>query len=274
MLRKLMKHEFRATGRIMLSLFGVLLVTAVGANLSANRLLETDNPLFDVLGGLLIVAFAIAMAAVCLIAFALMIRRFHGNLLQDEGYVMMTLPVSVHQQIWSKLIVSTVWFAATIVVAILACFVVAFNVELAQTVLGGFRLLVEEIARNITAYYAVNGTIVVLEGIVVCVLGSFLLCLQFYTAMAIGYSFPGRKVLWSVGAFVGMEIVTSLVEGLVINLVNDSALHYALLGWTDGISATAGLHLSMWFLIGLEVVYGAGYYAVTTYFLKKHLNLE
>ena len=34
MLRKLLKHEFRATGRIMLPLYLVLLATAVGANVS------------------------------------------------------------------------------------------------------------------------------------------------------------------------------------------------------------------------------------------------
>lgn len=274
MLRKLMKHELRATGRIMLPLFGVLLVTAVGANVSIRGLTDSDVFFLNLLGGLFLIAFVVAMAAVCLIAFALMVRRFHKNLLEDEGYVMMTLPVSVHQHIWSKLIVSTVWFAATIVVVILACFVVAFNVELAQTVLAGFRVLMQEIARNFSTYYAVNGTIVVLEGVVICVLASFVMCLQCYSAMAIGYSFPNRKGLMSVGVFFGMELVLSLVEGLVISLVNDSALHYAMLGWTDGISATAGLHLSMWFLIGLEAVYGAGYYAFTTYFLKKHLNLE
>ena len=34
MLRKLLKHEFRATGRIMLPVIGILLATSVAANLS------------------------------------------------------------------------------------------------------------------------------------------------------------------------------------------------------------------------------------------------
>lgn len=274
MLMKLMKHELRATSRIMLPLFGLLLVTAVGANFSVRGLTDSDSFFLNLLGGLFLVAFVVAMVAVCLIAFALMLRRFHGNLLQDEGYVMMTLPVSVHQHVWSKLIVSTVWFAATIAVVILACLVLAFDVKMAQTVAAGFRLLVEEIARNFSAYYAVNGMIVVLEGIVICVLASFSMCLQCYSAMAIGYSFPNRKGLISVGVFIGMQIVLSLVEGLGISLFNDSALHYALLGWTDVLSTAAGLHLSMWMLIGLEVLYGAVFYFLTTYFLKKRLNLE
>ena len=60
MLIKLMKHEFRATGRIMLPLYLVLLVTAVGANFTTRGLLSTQYKLLDVLGALLVMAFVVA----------------------------------------------------------------------------------------------------------------------------------------------------------------------------------------------------------------------
>ena len=116
MLRKLLKHEFRATGRIMLPLFGILLLVSVGANFSSRGMLNSDSSLLRTLGTIFIMLFIVGIFAVGIISFVLMINRFYKNLLQDEGYVMMTLPVCVHQQIWSKLIVSTVWFAATVVV--------------------------------------------------------------------------------------------------------------------------------------------------------------
>ena len=115
MLRKLLKHEFRATGRIMLPLFGILLLVSVGANFSSRGMLNSDSSLLRTLGTIFIMLFIVGIFAVGIISFVLMINRFYKNLLQDEGYVMMTLPVCVHQQIWSKLIVSTVWFAATVV---------------------------------------------------------------------------------------------------------------------------------------------------------------
>ncbi len=43
MLMKLMKHEFRATSRIMFPMFLIVLVTAVGANISTRILMEVDN---------------------------------------------------------------------------------------------------------------------------------------------------------------------------------------------------------------------------------------
>ena len=166
MLRKLMKHEFRATGRIMLPLFLILLVTSVGANFSTRGLLETDNKFLDVLGVLLVMAFAIAIVGVCVMSMVVMVQRFYKNLLQDEGYVMMTLPVSVHQHVWSKLIVSAVWFALTIVVVCLACLIMAFDVGFVQQIAAGFRELFHEIFQHLTAYYAINGTAVVVEFLV------------------------------------------------------------------------------------------------------------
>ena len=274
MLRKLMKHEFRATGRIMLPLFLILLVTSVGANFSTRGLLETDNKLLDVLGVLLVMAFAIAIMGVCVMSMVVMVQRFYKNLLQDEGYVMMTLPVSVHQHIWSKLIVSAVWFALTLVVVCLACLIMAFDVELVQQIAAGFRELFQEIYRNLSTYYAINGTAIVAEFLVLCFGGCCAMCLQFYAALAIGHSFPNHKMAWSVLWFFLIQFIMQFLGGMGIMLLDESWFHHLLLGWTDNISAMASVHLGMVTVILGEVVYGAVFYILTTYFLKKRLNLE
>ena len=64
MLGKLLKHEFRATGRIMLPLFGILLLVSVGANFSIRGMADSDNTLLRTLGVILIMLFIIAIAAV------------------------------------------------------------------------------------------------------------------------------------------------------------------------------------------------------------------
>ena len=274
MLRKLLKHEFRATGRIMLPLFLIVLGTAVGANLSTRGLLETDMKVLDILGGLLVMAFGVAIVAVCVMSMVVMVQRFYKNLLQDEGYVMMTLPVSVHQHIWSKLIVSAVWFALTLVVVCLACLIMAFDVELVQQIAAGFRELFQEIYRNLSTYYAINGTAIVAEFLVLCFVGCCAMCLQFYAALAIGHSFPNHKMAWSVLWFFLIQFIMQFLGGMGIMLLDESWFHHLLLGWTDNISAMASVHLGMVTVILGEVVYGAVFYILTTYFLKKRLNLE
>ena len=112
MLTKLLKHEFRATARIMGPLYLVLLAVALGFNFSA-RLMDSGNFVLNMLAALVVMAYVVAITAVFIVAFILMLQRFYKNLLGDEGYIMFTLPASVHQHVWSKLIVSAVWFIAT-----------------------------------------------------------------------------------------------------------------------------------------------------------------
>ena len=274
MLRKLIKHEFRATGRVMLPLFLVLLVTSVGANFSVRGMLDTRYKVLDVLGSLLVMAFAVAIFGVCVMSVVLMIRRFYKNLLQDEGYVMMTLPVSVHQHIWSKLIVSAVWFALTLIVVGLACLIMAADVGVIHQIAEGFGELLGELYRHLTAYYAVNGTALAVEFLVMCFVGCCAMCLQFYASLAIGHSFSSHKMAWSVLWFFVMLFAAQFLGGSGIVLLDETWLHHLLLGWTDNISGMAAMHLSLICLIAGEVLYGAIFYFLTTYFLKRRLDLE
>ena len=74
MLRKLMKHEFRATGRILLPLFGILLLAALAARFSVGFLLETDSG-FEPGGQPADHRFGLAILAVCLMALITMVNR-------------------------------------------------------------------------------------------------------------------------------------------------------------------------------------------------------
>ena len=191
MLRKLLKHEFRATGRIMLPVIGILLATSVAANLSLRYLLGSDVWFFSMLGILLLTAFGFAIFGVFIVSFILMIQRFYKNLLQDEGYVMLTLPVSIHQHIWSKLIVSSVWFIVTALAVILACCITAFDLTVVKEILWGLGELFQEL-RKLQAYYAINGTAILIELIALAFLSLVAMCLQFYSALAATASPPTR----------------------------------------------------------------------------------
>ena len=274
MLRKLLKHEFRATGRIMLPLFGILLLVSVGANFSSRGMLNSDSSLLRTLGTIFIMLFIVGIFAVGIISFVLMINRFYKNLLQDEGYVMMTLPVCVHQQIWRKLIVSTVWFAATVVVIGLSCCIMAFDIRFVGDLWHGFLNLLDYAVRINHLDLVANGAAFAVELLLLCVLGSFGLCLRFYSAMSIGFSFPNHKGLLSVAFYIATGIALQILGGLGMALLNDSWFHRLLLGWEPNVSVVAGIHLGMWFLIVLELIYCAVFYFLTVYFLQKHLNLE
>lgn len=272
MLGKLMKHEFRATRRVMLPLYLILLVTAVAANFSTRMLFDSRHWVLTTLGTLLVISFGVAVAGVCVMPVLLMVQRFYKNLLQDEGYLMFTLPASVHQHIWSKLIVSSVWFIVTVLAIIAASLVVAYQGGFLRELLDFLRYFLEGL-RKLEVSEAFNGTIYLAEFAVLMFLSLVAFSLQFYAALAAGHSQANHKLLWSVVWFFGIQFALQFAGSLLIIGSNELDVFNRLFSHWDP-SPTVAIHVGLLMAIGCVIIYGAIFYAITTFFLKKHLNLE
>ena len=126
MLSKLLKYELRASGRILLPVYALLLVTAGCCSLFYK--LAADHPyrpgVTSTLFGLLNVVFWIFVVATGAITALLMIYRFYKNYMTDEGYLMFTLPVNRHQLIWAKLLSALIYTAASAVAVTLSILLV------------------------------------------------------------------------------------------------------------------------------------------------------
>ena len=269
MLTKLLKHAFRATARIMGPLSLVLLAVALGFNFSA-RLMDTSNVVLNILAALVILAYVAAIIGVFIVAFILMLQRFYKNLLGDEGYIMFTLPASVHQHVWSKLIVSAVWFIATGVVVILSAFVAAFNVSFLTDLAGIF----PKFFQQLNAYYAVNGTAFLMEFMVLMLAACMSFSLQFYAALAVGHSFANHKMAMSVVFFFVFQFVMQMASGILLISLDNGLVQRLLASMDFHFTGVAAMHVAMLGMIVLTVLYGAVFYIVTTITLKKRLNLE
>ena len=270
MLTKLLKHEFRATARIMGPLYLVLLAVALGFNFSA-RLMDSGNFVLNMLAALVVMAYVVAITAVFIVAFILMLQRFYKKICWGtRGYIMFTLPASVHQHVWSKLIVSAVWFIATGVVVFLSVFVAAFNVSFLTDLASVFPKLFQQM----TAYYAVNGTVFALELLALMLAACMSFSLQFYAALAAGHSFANHKMALSVAFFFCVPVCGADGGAIVLVLLDEGPLHQFLLTLDFQLTGVAAVHFTMVALLLLTVLYGAIFYIVTTITLKKRLNLE
>ena len=118
MLGKLLKYECKATARVFLPLYGVLLVLA-----AINRVftsIQSENMAIpQVVTTTLLFGFIVA---ICVISFIVILQRFYKNLLGEEGYLMHTLPAPTWQHIFSKLLVAMMWNILTILVVLASCF--------------------------------------------------------------------------------------------------------------------------------------------------------
>ena len=137
MLKKLLKHEFRATARTYGGLYLALLAVSVLFGASIRGWNGTNSDVYSTAVDLLSLAYTAVLIGTAVVTVMTIVRRFYSNLLGREGYLMHTLPVTEAQLVGAKLISGTVWsvcsiFAAGLSFGILAILMMADAVEAAS----------------------------------------------------------------------------------------------------------------------------------------------
>ena len=98
MLGKLIKYDLKALAKILAPLWGVLLVMGIIFGISIRSNLEG-------IGNTMIVfSLVVIVAVIFVVNVIIVIQRFWKGLLQEEGYLMFTLPVTTRSLILSKVI--------------------------------------------------------------------------------------------------------------------------------------------------------------------------
>ena len=275
MLGKLLKHEFRATGRVMLPVLGVLVILALLFNLSVRFIGKTESVLVNILSGLSIFAFVAGIIAAEIICLVLMINRFYKNLLGAEGYLTHTLPVNVHGLVWSKMIVAFVWFFATNLLIILIGIASAF-------IQGGQEFL--EFLAQIPGWDEIREALqevglaprnlvgLGLEWLLVILVGSVASCLHFYAAMAIGHAAAEHKGLFSVLAFIGISMAFSVLSSM-IGANSLDGVEKLFENADTALGAVRLMSVMMLGIFGWELLQSALLYLATVLGLKRWLNL-
>lgn len=271
MLSKLIKHEFRATSRIMWPVFlGMLALTAL---MRFSQLLLNGGHipwLLQLIGVLLVIGFVMGLGALGLAPLVLSAVRWRDHVLKDEGYLTLTLPVSVHELLASKLIVSAVWYAASLV-GVLSLLIAASD-------WASLRYVPENFVDFFTAFSQMDAS---LRGhallILLELLGNFVMTISaaslvVYAAFSIGYSFNKHKSLWTtILVLVFFEVAQFTAIAMIGAFFNANPTRWMNL---DIYSAPASVELLLlWGMFG-ELLFAAAGYAVTWFFTTKKLNLE
>ena len=288
MLGKLLKYEFRATARVFLPMYALLLVMSVVARLIYGaQMTQAQGVLLNILTVVVTVAVIGLLVAVAVVTLLLICRRFWNNLLGREGYLMNVLPVSTAAHIWAKLIAAAVWTIASAVFCVTALYIMLSR--LAEV--GSFRELWETACalRDILREYGVAGQAGLLIGEIVALILLSLLAdvLKIYASMSIGQLANKHRIWASVGAYFGVGIAQSIIFSRILML---RAIHYS------GAKLDMGLHVEMsgealevfddirtalpainmelvWMLL-VNLVCCAALFIVTERLLKKKLNLQ
>ena len=239
----LVRYEFKNVNKWYLALYGAVLALSVLIGAQASSLKSIDTPdqqmimlvfLGLVFGGLLI---TLSISTLILI-----IRRFKGSVYDRQGYLTLTLPVSEHQIILSKLLGAFIWSLASSLVFILSIYIIL--------VLTGANFLDIFSLEYLFKFYMDSFWLSVISFILSTV--ASILCI--YLSISIGQLFNEYRTALAVLAYIVIQTILGFV-GLNLRIDIDY-------NWMISFEIVKDLILSVAFYLG------------TYYILKNKVNLQ
>lgn len=258
---KLIKHEFRASGRIMWPLLIALPALGLLSNLAV-RLFDSGSDIVRFLSGVILFVYGLGCMVICFASFVVMILRWYRSVHSAEGYLTNTLPVSVHGVIWSRLLVAAVYFVLSMAALVLSVMLMDLSRELFVRIGEFASQLMQLDLKDLEKEFVTLG----LECAGILLAYSVAKCLHFYAAISVGHAFNDHKGAWSVLAYIVMQIIFVIAAVKIAAFVSGiPALSL------DGVqSAQSFLACGM---LGI-VLYGAACYFITAFAVKRKLNLQ
>ena len=259
MLGKLLKYDFRSMWKQFSVIWPAALILAF---LNRFTMFGMDNPGGSAFGEWMGVISMGLFGGVCftmvILSAVFVLTRFYKGLLGDEGYLMHTLPVRSWQLVLSRLICALATTVVNGIVGILAMFLMMplnwdeiFDTQLWQAV---FRNLVQQ--PDIILYF--------LEFLLLLLVMCAAMFMNFYLAMSIGHLFSRRRILMSVVAFFGLNILDSVITSTLHNM--------DMMNWLYGMDLSD--HAGYWLGILLLLIPTVIMFLLTSWILKHKLNLE
>jgi len=239
----LVRYEFKNVNKWYLALYGAVLALSALIGVQASSLKSIDTPdqqmimlvfLALVFGGLII---TLSISTLILI-----IRRFKGSVYDRQGYLTLTLPVSEHQIILSKLLGAFIWSLASSLVFILSIYIIL--------VLTGANFLDIFSLEYLFKFYMDSFWLSVISFILSTV--ASILCI--YLAISIGQLFNEYRTALAVLAYIVIQTILGFV-GLNLRIDIDY-------NWMIS------------FEIVKDLILSAAFYLGTYYILKNKVNLQ
>lgn len=255
MLGNLIKYELKACGRVFIPIYIAILIIA-----SANGIFM-NTEIFQVQGVLTIVLVSL-FVALFVLTIILTVQRFRKNLLEDEGYLMFTLPVSINSLIFSKYIVSLIYAVFSTIVAVLSFgLMLVFTGEFSFGIFSeSWRMLSKLLFEQDLIQFIIFVTLSIFVAYTMFIL-------NIYLSISMGQLPIFNKYRNMVG-FISFFIINTIISSARYNIANQ--LQKTQL-YSDSIVNISG-YSPIYIVIDIIVV--AILFTGTSWILNKKLNLE
>lgn len=275
MLKKLIKHEFKATYRIFLPIY-IALAALTGLACLAIRFIDDYSPaLLQIASGFGIIVVVLGFMFVILSPFIFLAMRFYRTTATREAYLTFTVPADTKLILLAKFIVSYLWSAVTIILWLFAFLTFLNSVSdpsEGNLIVAFFKTMFgEEELLSSLLYMAV----------LAMTLASSILMI--FAAISLGQLVRDHRVIASFAFYAALYTVQQIVSVLamlpwmlsIFKTSQDVTVGEAEVVTEFGFhAATGGDDVSMFVLsIVLSLVFGVIFYFLSNYMLNKKLNL-
>ncbi len=258
MFAKLLKYELKSIGKWYFALNASVLAISLflGFSFSHKPIINYANNSYNsgshlgtqLLPLSLALIFGILVAGAWIATLVIIVRRFYKSIFGREGYLSLTLPVSTHQLILSKLLAAFIWSAFNTL--ILGVGVILLLLPISGV--GNFLVSISHITSLL------KGSEWLLFSIYL-IFSEFCGTLLIYLAISIGQLFNDKRVLFGFLAYFVLTIILFISSGLLKDK------------WLDdgGTSPRYFIYCIGEFIFHIIVCYYATYYII-----KNKLNIQ
>ena len=276
MVKKLFKYEWISARRFLVPLSLVVIGLSVIARLMYLFDIEsiTSEPIALLLGlsqGLATTFNVLAIGALFLISQIMLVVRFYRNIVGQEGYLTLTLPVTPGMHVLVKTVFSVLVSLWNVILTVCALLLLGIGTETENDILlgiaQGFDFLTENAGGVNVAFY-------LLEALLLVVVFFFFQFSLFYACIAVGQQMKKHRVLGALLSYAAWYIFKQILG--VVTIVSVTIFSEPLERFLE----TILLHFDVWMHIGFAVVivvYAAlsvAFFLVSRFMLTKKLNLE
>ena len=251
----LVRYEFKNVNKWYLALYAAVLVLSALIGIQAqtynNLPVKESQPVLLIF---LALVFGGLMITLGISTLFLIIKRFKGSVYDRQGYLTLTLPVSEHHIITTKLIGAFIWSLISTAVLLLCIYIILLSTNSDEVQLSILLSFVGEhfIGFGLTVLSFLLSTI------------SEILCI--YLAISIGQLFNEYRTALAVVAYIGIKIVIGFIE-LFFNLSSNFYVN-SLVGLNDHFYMGASISIVE------ELIFIAIFYLGTYYILRNKVNLQ
>lgn len=285
MLRKLIKYEWKGFYKMGLILLGVVAFATLLGFLASRSPLWSDVRVYDsfAVGLATTISFFSIILYIILLAgtvYALLIYaavRFYRTMYTDEGYLLHTLPVTKHQILISKLLVSSIWLFITYIAmfASIVLFIMFMMEAVSPGSVGEMMAylpgLFDELWRELGNLSGKDR--VELAYLITSLFLSLLVAIPsgiitIFGAISLGQLFSKHRVLMAILCYVGINIVMSIISKMVRSISYTGIYLY---DYDQGLGYLLTL-LNSSLVTGL--LEGVGFYLLSYFITSRKLNME